>query len=388
MTIINDIQNSALNNESCLCVCVCNDNNSCFDCHCSPSSNVIGQCELFVIVPFRLNIGIELRKMNNCTVCDDHLRNDRPNKVICDGICRQVFHAECVNFNKDALSYYREMPNLQWFCDNCIVQTSTSNVSSQLFNSFNKFNSTVAARTSSPFFVHRSLPTATRKRKLIRNSKPINNSAFLMNQSPNVNRDIKKTKDSISPPTKNKIPPDQSVNYPGFNGSNSPNKSEVNQSEVVQPKPKHNVADRKETESSGLEIPSVNSSSFAEVLTSSTFVQASDNVKNSPVQPIKRSIHQRSSSDTHKIAYVSNLHPSVTEEEVIDYLIQNNVISSTEDASCKILLSPNVDLDTVSFVSFKVTVRSELFDAVVNSKLWPSKVIAREFVNRYSVGEL
>ena len=55
--------------------------------------------------------------MNNCTLCDDCIRYYTRNKVILDGICRQAFHAECVSFNKDALLYYREMPNLQWLCD-------------------------------------------------------------------------------------------------------------------------------------------------------------------------------------------------------------------------------------------------------------------------------
>lgn len=40
-----------------------------------------------------------IERMNNCAVCDGCFRNER-NKIICDGICRQCFHAECANFSK------------------------------------------------------------------------------------------------------------------------------------------------------------------------------------------------------------------------------------------------------------------------------------------------
>lgn len=109
--------------------------------------------------------------MNNRTVCDDCFQNDNPNRVICDGICRRPFHADCANFSKNALMYYREMPNLQWFCDSCI-QTRSSNFmaanvkecahevlrhlngSSTLFNDF---NSNVINSMSSPLYIQHPL---------------------------------------------------------------------------------------------------------------------------------------------------------------------------------------------------------------------------------------
>lgn len=327
--------------------------------------------------------------MNNCTVCDDGFRNDNPNKIICDGICRQVFHAECVNFNNDALLQYRQIPNLQWFCDNCIIQvrspTSSSNVSSHLFS---KLNSTVVVPTSSPFYVQRSLPAANPKRKPRPSAKPTTSSVSLVNKSPTVKSNIKKANDLISlPPFKNVIGPvHKSLNSPCTNGSHPITTPVTNQSDVDQPKPKCDTENFEETLTEPSENPSANSSSFAEVLTKSSIAEkVSARVKGSPFEPEKDLFRLQSIAskiETHKIAYVSNLHPSVTEEEIVNYLLLNNVISSTEDVSCKKLVARNVDLDTVSFVSFKVTVRSDLFHAVVNSKLWPDRVVVREFVNR------
>lgn len=315
--------------------------------------------------------------MNNCTLCDDGFRNNNPNKIICDGICRQVFHAECVNFNKDALLQYRQMPNLQWFCDSCIIQIRSCNVSSPLLN---KFNSTVVP-TSSPFYVQRSLPTANRKRKPIQSAKPTTSSVFLVTKSPTVKSDLSSLQLKYVT-----MPENQSLNSPCATGSHPMTTPVINQSDVAQPEPKDNTADFKEALTEPLGNPSANSSSFAEVLTTSSIAEkVSAREKGSPIKPRKESTQQRSivsPIETNRIAYVSNFHPSTTEEEVINYLLLKNVISSIEDVSCKKLVSSNVDLDTVSFVSFKVTIRSELFHAVVNSKLWPDKVIVREFVNR------
>ncbi len=316
--------------------------------------------------------------MNNCTVCDDSFRNGNPNKVICDGICRQSFHAECVNFSKDSLLCYREMPNLQWLCDGCIIQIRSSNVS---FPPLNKFNSTVVIPTSSPSYIERSLIPAKRNR----NAKQKNGSVFLVNRSTNVVQDS-------SNDTLNEIQSEGSVKPPGANGLNSPITTvaiQSIQSVCAQSKSPHNTAEFKETRKEPLELenPPENSTSFADVLTKSPIDEpVPGEVKNPTIQPrndlFKSPFIGSPSSVTHKVVYVSKFHPSVTEKEVVDYLLSKDIITSADDVSCKILVSPNVNMDSVSFVSFKITVNSKIFHSVVNGKLWPDGVIVREFVKR------
>lgn len=338
--------------------------------------------------------------MNNCTVCDDFFRIDNPDKVICDGVCRRVFHANCVNFSKDALLFYREMPNLQWFCDNCILQSRSINVSSPPFR---KLNSTVVIPTSSPSYAQRSFHAINQKRKHVPRAKRFESSVLLVDKSPSVNRDIHENNDSCNLSTKNEVQlANHLVNSPRVNGLHLLDTSVVKQTDVAQLKPLHDTADATATltRSSDPEVPFANSSTFSEVLTSSSIAeQVSANSKiesiqgrkssNQPqkdsIQPQKDLIQSRSivsPSETHKVAFVSNFHPSVTENEVVDYLLLKNVISSPEDVSCKKLISPYVDIDSVSFVSFKVTVNSKIFHAVVNDELWPDDIIVREFVKR------
>lgn len=317
-------------------------------------------------------------KMNNCTVCDDSFRNDNPNKVICDGVCRQSFHAECVNFSKNSLLCYREMPNLQWLCDGCIIQTRSSNVS---FHPVNKANSTVVFPTSSPSsYIDRSLISAKRNR----NANPKNSSVFLINRSTNVVQNSKNANDLI-----NEMQSKGLVKPPSANELNSPITSVAIQPVGGQPETPQKLEDVKDVkeirkEPLELENPPINSTSFADVVTKSPIAEpVPGEDKDSTIQPRNDLLLIGSpSSVTHKIVYVSKFHRSVTEKEVVDYLLSKDIITSPDDVSCKILVSPNVNLDSVSFVSFKITVSSKIFHSVVNSKLWPDGVIVREFVNR------
>lgn len=344
-----------------------------------------------------------------CDECFDH-----PNKVICDGICRRSFHAECVNFSEAALLCYREMPNLQWFCDGCIFQTRSLNVSSPPFS---KVNSTIALITSSPYPVERSQIAVNRHRKSFPHAQPnrrrpvilpnrshsaeehIGNADHSM-RSPSVNVKLKpKTEnrvmkspvtnrsnqlaiseitksdvDQLSPSVNVKQVENCLVETPASNGSNLLTamtlliaKSDV---DVAQSRPQHNSID--DTVKDPLERTkmSANSSSFAEVLNNSSTGQIQSQRTVSP------------SRETHKVVYVSNFETSVTEEQIVNYLVRKNVITSAQDVSCKILVSPSVDISTVSFVSFKITVGSKAFDSIVKSEWWPDGIVAREFVKR------
>ena len=64
----------------------------------------------------------------------------------------------------------------------------------------------------------------------------------------------------------------------------------------------------------------------------------------------------------------------------MNYLLHNNVIKSAEEASCKMLVSSGVDIGMLSFISFKITVSSKLFDSMFKAEVWPKDVIFRDKV--------
>lgn len=330
--------------------------------------------------------------MNNCDSCDGSFRND-PNKIICDGNCRQSFHAACVNFSAEGLLCYREMPNLQWFCDNCIIQARSVNVS---FPQFDKFNSAAALPTSSPFELRRSLIAAKsrRKHKHSRNQVPntkskSDNSDFLVTRPPSVKRGNTRAKGSIiRSPLANVQPRDHIAESKGMNELIPLATSMNDRSDVTQTKTQRKADVSKVTLNEPLKpqtpsVRSVTSSPTKELTKSPVAVRVCTEIVNSVVQPQTDSIHSPDAAapcETRKSAYVSNFDPSITEENVVNYLLRENVISRAEDVSCKILVSPYVDMDSISFVSFKITVSSEMYDSVVNRKLWPEHIVVREFV--------
>ncbi|XP_037030124.1 dentin sialophosphoprotein-like [Bradysia coprophila] len=157
----------------------------------------------------------------------------------------------------------------------------------------------------------------------------------------------------------------------------------INRSDAAQPKHHNDSADVKETLKvpPDLENPTSNFSSFAEVVTKSSIAKPMpDEVKDSTIQPQNDSIRSQRTftpaTETQKVAYLFQFDPSTTESQIVSYLLRKNVITSAEDVSCKILVSPYEDMSFVSFVSFKVTVNSDIFDSVVDSELWPEGIAA------------
>lgn len=238
---------------------------------------------------------------------------------------------------------------------------------------------------SSPSYVQRSLIAAKRKRNRnpFPNAKRNNGSVSLVNRSPKFDHDISNVSGSM-----NEVQPENNfVKSPDTNGSNPLITTEFTQSDVAQSRTQDKSADYKGTlkEPSELKTPPAKSSSFAEVLTKSSIAKTVSG--NSTIQPQNDSIQSprtttSSPFDTLKVLYVSKLHPSTTEEDIVNYLLRNNVIKSAEEASCKMLVSPGVNIGMLSFISFKITVSSKLFDSMFKAEVWPKDVIFREFVNR------
>lgn len=85
-----------------------------------------------------------------------------------------------------------------------------------------------------------------------------------------------------------------------------------------------------------------------------------------------------------KQVYVSFLHPSTTEEEIMDHIKQKAGLVDDQPLACKKLISPGRNLDELSFVSFKITCSETNFPKIIDAAIWPKQIAVREFVNRKS----
>lgn len=78
-----------------------------------------------------------------------------------------------------------------------------------------------------------------------------------------------------------------------------------------------------------------------------------------------------------KAVWVSRLSPTITEEDVRDY-IAANTFASSNFVVCK-LVKKGQDVSTLSFVSFKIDVNIIDFNILNDKNAWPVNVAVREF---------
>lgn len=85
-------------------------------------------------------------------------------------------------------------------------------------------------------------------------------------------------------------------------------------------------------------------------------------------------------SEFSKSLRVAGLHPSVTVEQLSDYIMKNTPLSDASKFDCMMLVKKGQDLNDLTYVSAKIDVLQEDFDGMLNLDLWPNYVTVREFV--------
>lgn len=81
-----------------------------------------------------------------------------------------------------------------------------------------------------------------------------------------------------------------------------------------------------------------------------------------------------------KSVWVSGLDPSVSNETMIDFIVNNTNITNKDDFKCHKLVKKDSDVTKLSYVSFKIDVKEELFNYLVDPNIWPKHVSVREFI--------
>ena len=81
-----------------------------------------------------------------------------------------------------------------------------------------------------------------------------------------------------------------------------------------------------------------------------------------------------------KSVRVAGLHPSVTVEELNEYIMKNTPLSEVAKFRTRLLVKKDQDVSRLSYVSFKVDVSSDDFNVLMNLNYWPNYVTVREFI--------
>lgn len=86
-----------------------------------------------------------------------------------------------------------------------------------------------------------------------------------------------------------------------------------------------------------------------------------------------------------KSLWISKLHFSVTNEEIVDYIMTKTDIKDRNRFNVRKLVKKDADLSLLSHVSFKIDVNEQDFDYLNNPDIWPKTVVIREFIHTPAV---
>lgn len=86
-----------------------------------------------------------------------------------------------------------------------------------------------------------------------------------------------------------------------------------------------------------------------------------------------------------KSIWVSGLDPSVSNETMIDFIMNNTQVKTKDEFKCHKLVKKDCDISKLSYISFKIDVKQDLFDYLVDPNIWPKHVSVREFIKAQPV---
>lgn len=86
--------------------------------------------------------------------------------------------------------------------------------------------------------------------------------------------------------------------------------------------------------------------------------------------------------ETRKWIFVSQLHPSTSEQSLIDFTKKRlNDTNNAAKIQAFALVPKDRNRDELNFISFKVNIPESLYAEVLKPEIWPRGVIVRDFVN-------
>lgn len=86
-----------------------------------------------------------------------------------------------------------------------------------------------------------------------------------------------------------------------------------------------------------------------------------------------------------KSIWVSGLDPSVSNETMIDFIMTNTQVKDKDELKCHKLVKKDCDISKLSYISFNIDVKTDIFDYLVDPNIWPKHVSVREFIKAQPV---
>lgn len=81
-----------------------------------------------------------------------------------------------------------------------------------------------------------------------------------------------------------------------------------------------------------------------------------------------------------KSIHVSRIDKSVSLDMINDYIAQNSQLKPSDDFRCTLLVKKDKDINSLSFISYKIDVNSVHFAELIDVNFWPEGAYIREFI--------
>lgn len=329
--------------------------------------------------------------MEPCNVCKEEIVN-RKDFISCYGFCNNNFHFSCLkngneNYKNPLLGYLDKIPNLQWFCNDC-VQYTIDGVHVSVLRLVQQIAcKAIDVQHVTPTIKHSmqteksadsdsQLPPIATK---ISNELPISN----LNQIPteiNSNENTNQTtNDDVTEEMETQsIDTDNATNVASISNSNIDNS--IFSNSVFHRNYTSKSAHKRSRSCSPSEISNVNKKSC-----DSSEVQSISSAQKSSLSDF---VIDRNAKSNQKIndkvirsLYLSPFSPETDPTKIINHLNSFDFINKfSGDIKCIKLVKKKRNEKSHSFVSFKLEIPDEFFELVADSNIWPIGVTVKEFV--------
>lgn len=314
--------------------------------------------------------------LSNCAECKENLQL-KDNRIECYGFCGKKFHFSCISktnkaYKKHVMTLLIEIPNFQWYCDDCIPHTINGTYNGILQN----INSCVNILTNTV------------------NGQQLDNGSIstFCTQSTSPANGIS----TVQPfQTQTQI---QTQIQTGFQDSNIQNvntaDSQSNSSESVANTSTISI-DMTPDELSNADFVTVNakrklspSIENAKRRKSNVHFPSQGSQLGDFVAVNKTQINTTDKNENSRCIYVTPFKPTTESSEIMSHLKSFGFIREFADKiNCVKLISDKVNPNKLSFVSFKIFVPDEHFNVVSDQSIWPQGISVKEFETRLKIKE-
>lgn len=290
--------------------------------------------------------------------------------------CNHDIHLPCIGIAVNANKIVS--PNIRFMCDQCILDSQTSNENNEL-------NTSVTATPKGEKITIRAIMTeVSQLRSIVENThekvKLIDDKTTTIAKSTEVlaNRALRpplsqpigsvNNTPSVTTPMRNR----QQKSGPSFADAvrfNQHNGLSSAQKRKLQPNEDGNASKLKR-----IDAPQPKTGTKA----------ASS--KLSVVKPIVKPTPIAKPTFNHAI-WVSRFNPLMEPSEIVDYIVSDTPVKDTSKFNVQKLVKKGTDLGTLKFVSFKIEVNEDEYKILNEPDMWPEHVLMRPFVENKKLGD-